>query len=385
MNLVKVRQLDAAPVLVPLAEPVRTASGSVTHAPLVLVDLHTEVASQPGPTGCAYLFTYTPLALKPTVEMLRGLNALLAGQPCAPVALFDQLQARFRLLGHTGVVGMALAGIDMAAWDALAKAQGLPLVRALGGVPQAVAAYASHGMDGLARGVELAHQAASQGFAGMKIKVGYATLAEDVAVIRAVHAALNDHGDCNASPRTLMVDYNQSLSFAEALARCAALDRLADEGIALGWIEEPLRQDDFAGHAALAAQVRTPIQLGENWFSVAEMAQAMGTAAPGLNGLAAAGDLAMPDLMKIGGVTAWQRAAGLAAAARRPVSSHLFHEVTAHLMPVTPTAHWLEYLPLADPVLQVPLVPAGGQLRARDDLLGNGLAWDAAAVAQYAA
>jgi mandelate racemase len=86
--------------------------------------------------------------------------------------------------------------------------------------------------------------------------------------------------------------------------------------------------------------------------------------------------------MKIGGVTGWQRAAAIAQAARLPMGSHIFQEVTAHLMPVTPTAHWLEYLPLADPVLQQPLrVERGAAML--DDAPGSGLAWDGSAVARY--
>ena len=354
MSHLVIRSLEVTPVSVPLANPVRTASGIISHAPLALIDLHTEMDGQPGPTGHTYLFTYTPLALKPTVELLRNLDALLKGQPCTPATLAQMLQARFRLLGYTGVVGMALAGIDMAAWDACARAAGLPLVRLLGAEPRALPAYFSQGLDGLERGVELAGEALARGFGAMKIKLGYPTLADDLKVTHAVLDALGGKAQ-------LMVDFNQSLSRAEALKRCHALD-----GLGLAWFEEPLAQDDYAGHAQLARDIATPIQMGENWYGLAEMAQCVAA-----NG----SDLAMPDAMKIGGVTAWQRAAGLAAAHNLPMSSHIFQEVSAHLLCATPTAHWLEYLDFAAPVLAEPLKVVDGKVTP-SAAPGTGVEWD---------
>ncbi len=354
-----VRSLTSRAVSVPLANPIRTASGEVTHAPLLLIDLMTS----DGVVGYAYLFTYTPLVLAPLKSLVDSLGAVIAGVPAAPAVVLRTLDQRFRLLGNTGLVTMALAGIDMAVWDALARAAGLPLVRVLGGAPKPVPAYFSQGMDGLERGVELAHECLEHGFQLMKIKIGYQTLADDLAVIEAVQRTLGDRAG-------LAVDYNQSLTVPEAIRRCAALDHLG-----LAWIEEPTRQEDNAGHAHIAEATTTPIMIGENWFGVHEMARSIE---------ARASDLVMPDLMKIGGVTAWQQAAALAAGARLPMGSHLFQEVTAHLMPVTPTASWLEYLDVAGPILEEPLKIERGMaiLSAQP---GSGVRWDEAAVTQFAA
>ena len=54
-------------------------------------------------------------------------------------------------------------------------------------------------------------------------------------------------------------------------------------------------------------------------------------------------DCGMPDFMRIGGVTGWQRAAAIAGAAGIPISTHLYPEVAAHVMRVSETAHWLEW------------------------------------------
>lgn len=134
------------------------------------------------------------------------------------------MQARFRLLGPQGLTGIALAAIDIAAWDALARACGLPLARLLGGEPRPVLAYRSAGMGGVAEAVAEMQTSLATGLRAMKFKVGYPTLAEDIAVVRAAREVGGDD-------LTVMVDYNQSLSVPEATARLHALD---DERLTLG-------------------------------------------------------------------------------------------------------------------------------------------------------
>jgi mandelate racemase len=99
---------------------------------------------------------------------------------------------------------------------------------------------------------------------------------------------------------------------------------------------------------------------------------------------AGASDYAMPDAQKIGGVTGWMKAAALAEAANLPVSSHVFVEASAHLLAVTPTAHWLEYMDKAGPLLKEPVTVAqDGTVTARGP--GLGMDWDERAVQRYAA
>jgi mandelate racemase len=166
----------------------------------------------------------------------------------------------------------------------------------------------------------------------------------------------------------VMVDYNQALSLAQALERGRALDQ---EGIY--WLEEPIRHDDYAGNATLVRELKTPIQIGENFSESAAMAVALA---------AGAADYVMPDLERIGGVTGWLRAAALAAAHRVEMSSHLFPEVSAHLLAATPTAHFLEYVDWADKILAEPLKIVDG-CAVVPQRPGNGLAWDAKAVKKY--
>jgi mandelate racemase len=93
-------------------------------------------------------------------------------------------------------------------------------------------------------------------------------------------------------------------------------------------------------------------------------------------------DYVMPDLERIGGVTGWRRAAGIAAARDMAMSSHLFPEVSAHLLALTPTAHWLEYVDWAGPILAEPMRIVDGFAQPLPGA-GNGLAWNPDAVARY--
>ena len=355
----RVRDIEARAVVAPLATPVRTASGSVTEALLVLIDLHTEE----GPGGRAYLFAYQALALRPLRDLVRGLGETLKGHPVAPVDLDRAMRARFTLFGGArGLQGMAVSGIDLAAWDALAVSTGVPLATLLGGAPRPIPAYNSLGMIPADEAADEAAKTVAAGFRGLKIKIGWPSLAQDLAAVRAARRTLPEDV-------ALMVDFNQSLTVAEALRRGRALD---GEGVA--WIEEPVRADDHRGTADVAAALATPVQIGENFSGPFEMEEALRLRAA---------DLVMPDVQQIGGVTGWLRAAALAHASGVPCSSHLFIEASAHLLAVTPTCHWIEYLDVAAPVLAEPLRPVDGALVA-PSRPGLGLAWDEAAVRRYA-
>ena len=356
--MMTIQAVRTTPVIAPLARPISTASGQVESAPLILIDLET----REGITGRAYLFAYFPFALKPLDALVRELAAMAVGAVVDPQALDAKLRARFTLLGGTrGLAGLAIAGLDMAAWDALAIAAGLPLARLLGASPRPIRAYNSFGMIRPEGAGEAAEDTVSQGMTGLKIKIGWPTLAEDLAVVRAVRRALPEA--C-----ALMVDFNQSLDVTEAIRRSRALDQ---EGV--HWIEEPVRCDDFAGSAAVAHAVETPIQTGENMAGTFELRTALA---------ASASDLLMLDAQQIGGVTGWMRGAALAHAAGRAVSSHAFIEVSSHLLASTPTCDWLEYFDKAHAILAEPLPVIQGCVAARETP-GTGLTWNMEAVERY--
>ncbi len=352
-----IQEIRVRTVRVPMTEPHRTASGVVTESPLVLTDVLTDS----GVSGHGMVFTYTVAALRPTAEFLRALEALVKGEVLAPVEIEQKLSRRFCLLGTQGLVGMALAALDMALWDALARVHQLPLVRLLGGVPKPQRCYGAVGFDGVDGCARTAERWVKRGFTGIKAKIGYPTVQEDVAVVRAMRKVVG--ADVH-----LMVDYNQSLTPTEAVERVRILD---NEG--LTWVEEPTRAHDFSGHALIAREVRTPIQCGESWWGILDMQHSLD---------AQASDLVMPDVMKIGGVTGWLRAAALAQAKNIPLSSHLWPELSAHLLSCTPTAHWLEYADWWNPLLANPLRVENG-LAMLDESIGSGVEWNEEAVRRF--
>ena len=355
-----IRNIRARPVLVPFKRPPVSASGGIPGAALVLIDLETDG----GLTGRSYVFGFTPWAIKPIAGCVEGLGGAIKGDACAPLELDAKLRKQVKLLDTPGLVGIALAGIDMAAWDALAQAEGVPLVRLLGGTPRPVRAYNSCGLwiQPVEKLADEAEQLAAEGgFAAVKLRIGRDDPAQDLAAVRAVQKRVGGR-------ITLMSDYNQRLSVNEAILRGRMLD---DEG--LYWIEEPVRHDDYAGYARICAELQTPIQTGENLLNTYEMAQAIA-----LESL----DYVMPDVQRIGGVTGWLRAAALAHAHGIEMSSHLFPEVSCHLLGVTPTCHWLEYMDWAAPVLKQPCELKDGYV-VIPDRPGTGIEWDEAAVKRY--
>lgn len=336
-----------------------TSRGVITKAPLLLIDLETEE----GVTGRSYLWCYFPAAMPAIAKILEEVARVVEGERLAPADLWSKLAERFALIGVQGIVRMAMAGFDVAAWDALAIAAGWPLATLIGSSPKRIPAYNSCGL-GLMAPREVADEAEkllARGFRAVKLRLGYPTLAEDLAALHAVKKRIG-------SEIAVMVDYNQALSLAQALERGRALDQ---EGIY--WLEEPIRHDDYAGNATLVRELETPIQIGENFSESSAMAVALA---------AGAADYVMPDLERIGGVTGWLRAAALAATHRIEMSSHLFPEVSAHLLAATPTAHFLEYMDWADRILAQPLEIVGG-FAVVPQRPGNGLTWDAKAVEKY--
>lgn len=346
-----IKDVTARAVDAPLTRPIKTSVGTIPSAPLVLIDIVTDQDI----VGCAYIFGYTPLTLRPLVELIANLRNLLLEKPVSPVERMRDFDGAFRLLGRQGLLGMAISGLDMAMWDALGRAYAKPVCCLLGGDERPMLAYDSYGVIDPRRDIALLENSLEQGFTGIKIKIGNGDLQQDVNTVATVRQAIG-------ADTRLMVDYNQSLSVPEAIRR---IDRLAEYD--LQWVEEPVAAEDLSGHAAVRRKSRVAIQTGENWWFPEDIARAIS---------ASASDFAMLDVMKIGGVTGWMRAAGQAG------GSHLFIEASAHVLTVTPTAHWLEYLDVASAILREPVTVEQGRVSPRGP--GLGLAWDTEAVSRYA-
>jgi mandelate racemase len=354
-----VGRIRAIGVEVPMTHVLGTSRGRISKAPLLLIDVET----REGVTGRAYLWSYFRQAMPAIASVLQAVEEHTRGEGVVPAQLWAKLAERFALIGVQGIVRMAMSGFDVACWDALAVAAGVPLATLLGAKPGRIPAYNSCGL-GLMPLDELADEAEkllAGGFRAVKLRLGYPTLADDLAALHAVRQRI-------PADVALMVDYNQALSLEEALERGRALDR---ESIA--WLEEPIRHDDYAGSARLARELTVPIQIGENFSLLAGMRAALD---------AGACDLVMPDLERIGGVSGWLGAAKLADERKIKMSSHLYAETSAHLLAVTPTRHFLEYMDWADRILQEPLRIVDGEA-VIPDRPGSGVVWDERAVERY--
>lgn len=356
----RISAISARAVMAPLANPISTAQAVIPAAPIVLVDVRTDV----GITGTAYIFGYTPLTLKPLVTFLHSLGDSLVGLAADPVDIERRTTAQFRLLGRQGIVGMALAGLDKALWDAQGKVRDMPVCALFGAAPRPLKCYDSQGVFVPGRDEPLIEASLARGFEAIKVKLGFPDIAQDIAALRAVRALMGPD-------RQLMLDYNQAFDASTAITRIRAIQ---DAGITLAWIEEPVPAEDFAGLRAVRAAVSTPVQSGENWWHPADAARALA---------AGTTDHAMPDLIKIGGFSGWFRAAAMAEAASVPVSSHLFVEASAHALSATPGAHLLEWLDVAGGLMQTPYPLVDGCVTARGP--GLGITWDEDKVARHLA
>ena len=284
---------------------------------------------------------------------------LLRGKPVTPFDAMQSLSRQFALLGVTGAVRMALSLLDMAMWDAMAQMHRVPLSSLLGSSPKPLRAYDSRGL-GLMEPDRLAKEVQTLlggGLQAVKLRLGYPSLFEDLAALRAVRKSIPGHDVA------IMVDYNQALTSTEAILRGRELEK---EGIY--WLEEPIAHDDYVASAAIARELRVPIQIGENFNGPEGLLRAVN---------ARASDYIMIDVARVGGVTGWLHAAGIAAAHGIEMSSHLMPEISAHLLCATPNGHWLEYVDWADAIIEEPLKIRDGMVLT-SERVGSGISWDEA-------
>jgi mandelate racemase len=355
-----VQSVTARAVLVPLHRPIVSRVGVFHDWPLILIDLYTAE----GVVGRSYLEPYLARSVKYIVPVIEDLAADRIGRPIRPMDDFHTSRKSLSLVGYEGITMIAISGLDMAAWDALAKAADLPLAALLGGTVGSVPAYNSNGLwlnEPADLGAEAAELCDEGGFTALKLRLGHTRLADDLRAIEAVRQAVGPDV-------TLMVDFNQGLTLGDALHRCHALD---DQG--LYWFEEPTTYNDLGAHQQLTRELRTPIQLGENFYGPRELYRAITMRAC---------SYVMPDLMRIGGISGWLSAAPIAAAAGIEVSTHLYPEVGGHLMRATETAHWLEWQDWANPILAHPFEVTNGTITIPDQP-GTGIDWNEQAVQRY--
>jgi len=356
LHSIKLRVLS-----VPLRRPIvsNPAVGKYTEWPFILVDLITNE----GVTGRSYLEPYVLKSAEYILPAILAIAEAIRPKLLSPIDCFKTATQTMHLSGRQGIGLIAASAIDMAIWDAVSKAAGQPLAQYLGASTGPVRAYNTNGLwllppDQLKD--EALSLVAEGNFSAIKMRLGRENFKDDVAALDAVRNAVG-------SDVRIMTDFNQGLDLGEALLRLHALD-----GEGLQWFEEPIAYDNFDGCAQLARELKTPIQIGENLYGSRSFYKAV---------QAKAADLYMPDLMRIGGVTGFMRCAAIAGAAGIPISSHLYPEVSAHLLRASESAHWLEWRDWANPFIAEPFAVKDGMVQV-PDRAGSGIQWNEAAVSK---
>ena len=338
-------RLDARLLRVPLARP---WGADVTSVGVIA----THVVRSDGAEGWG--FSWTPQIGAEAVHALlsRDIADAAIGRSATPGAAWQGLWEHLHEAGGGGITTIALAGLDLALWDAAARAAGRSVAELLGRRRESVRAYGSgvnlhYSLDELLAQTQRWMDA---GFSAVKIKVGRPSLEEDIERVAAVRAALGPD-------RELMIDANQRWDLDRAIRSITALSEFD-----LAWIEEPLRADDLAGHTELARRIDVPIAVGENLHTVHRFGDFL---------RAGAAQIVQPNIVRVGGITPFLQIAALAEQHGAALHPHLLPELSGQLaltLPNTIAEPWAEDVEdagfgtlgaLADPS---PVTIAGGRL-----------------------
>jgi L-alanine-DL-glutamate epimerase-like enolase superfamily enzyme len=356
----RIEEIVIRRVAMPLDPPIRSGIHHIDGIHTVLVE-----ARAGGEAGIGYAFCFSLNEARAIAAIGEDLAAAVTAAPPRGVrAHWSAMWDNLNFIGHEGPGVMAMAAIDTALWDLLARRAGLPLYRLLGAAEPATDVYAAGGWLSWStqQVIEEAQAFAEAGYGAYKMRVGSPDWRDDVERVRSVRSALDDGIG-------LMIDVNQAWSIESALAAGKAL-----EEVGLLWIEEPVDAQDLRGQACLARELRTPVAAGETLWGQRGFTQLL--EAGGV-------DVVQLDLMRCGGITPFLDIAALVEASGSPVTSHLFTPISAHLLAATPRAHMAEHLPSwFDPLFeQGPRIVDGKLLPSEEP--GLGMTLSAAALERW--
>jgi L-alanine-DL-glutamate epimerase-like enolase superfamily enzyme len=304
-----------------VAEPVEASPRSASVDSVGVIATH--VVRSDGAEGWG--FSWTPQIGAEAVQALldNDITPAATGRSAAPGACWDGLWAHLHEAGGGGITTIALAGLDLALWDAEARAVGVPVSQLIGRRRASARAYGSgvnlhYTQDELLAQVE---RWIAAGFDAVKVKVGKPDVAEDLDRLTAVRELLGPD-------RALMIDANQRWTLDRATDAVGVLSV-----VGLDWIEEPLRADDLRGHAELARRIDVPIAVGENLHTVHRFAEFLD---------AGAAQIIQPNIIRVGGITPFLRIAELAEQRGVALHPHLLPELSGQLALTLPGDPWTE-------------------------------------------
>ncbi|HEY7060321.1 MAG TPA: mandelate racemase/muconate lactonizing enzyme family protein [Chloroflexota bacterium] len=283
------------------------------------------VQTDEGLEGLGPAIPFNAQHIRSLVVAIEELGALLVGEdPRQPERVHRALMPGGT--GYGGIDNIAVAALDSAVWDLASKAAGLPLYRLLGGYRNRIPAYASlrlHRELSLGALTETAAALAARGFTAIKMNLGgEATIVADVARVRAVRETIGD-------AISLLVDVNFRWTPSYAIRAGRALEEFN-----LFWLEDPVPTHNLEGLAEVRRALDIPIAAGEALFGLTTLRPLFE---------ARAVDYPMPDLLRLGGITPFLKAAHLAEAFGLPLASHLSPEISAQVVAAVPNGRIVEY------------------------------------------
>lgn len=352
----RIRDVETIWVAYRSPRPLVSASATVDRIDCALVLVHTD----DGITGLGYIYILGANPITPMIAVIEYLKTVVQGMdPLFTARVWEKMWRSTTFIGPRGVPCFGIAAIDTALWDIVGKYLGQPVHRLLGGYADAVPAYYSGlflnaTVDEL---VEEARLAVENGWSALKMRVGAAMpLEENEERVSAVREAVGNDV-------VLLADASRQFDTATAIQMGRML-----QDYNFGWFEDPVPPHDLSGHAAVAAALDIPVASGELAYSKHDFALMLDKRVA---------DVWMPDLERVGGVTEWMRVAGLAQSAGIPMASHVFQEISVHVLAALPNTIYLEYLPLWEPLFIEPLeISQGHALVPQRAGLGLTIDWD---------
>jgi L-alanine-DL-glutamate epimerase-like enolase superfamily enzyme len=339
----KIQQVKINLVWLPLEEPL---VGAPPMPGMLREFVTVQILTDDGIEGIG-ITTFGGKIVRTLMTAVHEFGELIKGDdPLRTEKVTAKMRAASAPCGPGGVATLAISAIDVALWDIRGKAFGQPLARLLGGRRDRVPAYASGALTRTTPTDRLEAAASAlvkKGYTQIKTQMAVEGLtpAQEIERIRLIRDAVGPQVN-------LMVDINQRWSVAEAIS----IGRRVED-LGLGWLEDPTAHNDYQGLAKIADALSTPICAGEYLYGIEPHRQTLTHHSV---------DIAMIDLLRVGGVTQWMKVAGMAEAFNRPVASHLLPEIHCHLIAAVPNGLVVEYMPWTWRLFDDPPTPVNGEM-----------------------